>query len=314
MSAGKNVFIVIFAIVIFALVLFLTSCAYSAGTDTGIYYSFNDSFGNEVILYGRPERVVSLMGSYAEIWILAGGTLSGVTEDAVSERGMDLPGDVRIVGTVKEPNAEEVLNAAPDFVLLSADIESHRKIGMILKETRIPHAFFRVELFEDYLAMLKICTDITGESRLYEKNGTDLQAEIDKILKRVVSADAKPKVLLIRAYAAGAKAKGDDNMTGRMLSDLGCSNIAAEHPSLLDTLSIEEIIAEDPDYIFVVTMGDSENAIKAMKEGIQKNPAWKDLSAVKNDRYIILPKELFHYKPNARWGEAYEYLAEILYG
>ena len=30
-------------------------------------------------------------------------------------------------------------------------------------------------------------------------------------------------------------------------------------------------------------------------------------------RYVILPGELFHYKPNKRWGESYEYLADILY-
>ena len=37
------------------------------------------------------------------------------------------------------------------------------------------------------------------------------------------------------------------------------------------------------------------------------------LTAVKQDRLILLPKELFHYKPNARWGESYAYLAKILY-
>lgn len=34
---------------------------------------------------------------------------------------------------------------------------------------------------------------------------------------------------------------------------------------------------------------------------------------MKEDRYIVLPKDLFHYKPNNRWGESYQYLGEILY-
>ena len=29
--------------------------------------------------------------------------------------------------------------------------------------------------------------------------------------------------------------------------------------------------------------------------------------------YVFLSKELFHFKPNARWAEAYEYLAGLLY-
>ena len=43
-----------------------------------------------------PQRVVCLYGSYAEAWLLAGGTLCGVTDDAVTERGLDLPDDVPI--------------------------------------------------------------------------------------------------------------------------------------------------------------------------------------------------------------------------
>ncbi|NLK44983.1 MAG: ABC transporter substrate-binding protein, partial [Tissierellia bacterium] len=110
-----------------------------------------------------------------------------------------------------------------------------------------------------------------------------------------------------------AKAKKDDNMTCKILEELGTINIAAKHETLLEELSIEEIIEEDPEYIFVTTMGNTEKAIEALKNGIEKNPAWSNLKAVKNDNYVILPKELFHYKPNAKWGESYRYLAEIIY-
>ena len=70
---------------------------------------------------------------------------------------------------------------------------------------------------------------------------------------------------------------------------------------------------DDPDYIFAVPMGDTEKSLQALKDNIESNPAWASLSAVQNGRYVILPKDLFHYKPNARWGESYEYLAKILY-
>ena len=104
-------------------------------------------------------------------------------------------------------------------------------------------------------------------------------------------------------------------MIGTMLQALGCRNIADSEDSLLDNLSMEVIIREDPDFIFVTTLGAStEAAEKILAEGIQSNPAWKDLSAVKNGRFIWLPKNLFHYKPNHRWGESYEILADILYG
>ena len=67
-------------------------------------------------------------------------------------------------------------------------------------------------------------------------------------------------------------------------------------------------------FIFVTTMGaSSEKATQALAEGIESNPAWAGLTAVKEGRYILLPKELFHNKPNHRWGESYEILADYLY-
>ena len=60
-------------------------------------------------------------------------------------------------------------------------------------------------------------------------------------------------------------------------------------------------------------MGDSQKAVDALISGIEANPAWNSLTAVKNGRYLVLPKDLFHYKPNAKWGESYAYLARILY-
>lgn len=308
---SKKVTIVI---VIFLLPVTLLATCQNARTaiDSNIYCSFTDDLGTNVVLSHKPEKVVSLIGSYAETWVLAGGEPVGVTDDAVTERNMVLPETVKMIGTVKEPNMEVILSLSPDFVLLSADIESHKKISVTLKDLKIPYAFFKVEHFNDYLNMLKICTDITGRSDLYRQNGIDVQTKINELMQNV-NSNYKPTVLFIRAFSSGAKAKTEDNMTGKILYDLGCENIAAKHESLLDTLSMEEIIMEDPDFIFVVTMGDGETALNALKEGIQKNPAWSRLSAVKNNRYIVLPKDLFHYKPNAKWGEAYEYLAKILY-
>ena len=122
-------------------------------------------------------------------------------------------------------------------------------------------------------------------------------------------------MLYIRAFSTGAKAKDSTSMTGKMLADLGATNIADLQPSLLEDLSMEEIIKQDPDFIFVTTMGSSEEAaIEYLKTEVESNPAWNELSAVKNGRYIVLDKALFHYKPNARWGESYEILADCLYG
>ena len=114
------------------------------------------------------------------------------------------------------------------------------------------------------------------------------------------------------AWQRAIELADDDPVTRRNLA-VASHNIADDHPSMLEDLSLEEVIAADPDYIFVTTMGDEQKALDYLNGLIQQNPAWSELSAVKEDRYIVLPKDLFHYKPNNRWGESYQYLGEILY-
>ncbi len=59
---------------------------------------------------------------------------------------------------------------------------------------------------------------------------------------------------------------------------------------------------------------DAEAVQQNIVDTLLNNPAWNRLSAVKNGRYYVLEKELYNLKPNVRWGEAYQKLANILYG
>ena len=272
---------------------------------------FTDALGYEVELTSW-ERVVSLYGSFAEAWTLAGGTLVGATSDAVEERGLVLGEDVSIIGSVKTPALEEILATDPDFVMLSADIEAQTELHDALTEAGVPHAYYRVDTFEDYREMMEQFCNLTGRADLYEKNAAEVGRQIETV-RALAEGEEQPTVLLLRAYATGVKAKGADQLAGAIAADLGAQNLVDQHESLLDDLSLEEIIAADPDVILVVTMGDEAEALAYLEANFESNPAWASLSAVQEGRFSVLPKELFHYKPNARWGESYAYLAKILY-
>lgn len=272
---------------------------------------FTDALGYEVELTSW-DRVVSLYGSFAEAWTLAGGTLVGTTSDAVEERGLALGEEVAIIGSVKSPALEEVLAAAPDFVILSADTAAQVELHDALVDAGVPHAYYRVDTFEDYLEMMEQFCALTGREDLYEKNALEVERQIEGI-RALTAGEEQPSVLLLRAYATGVKAKGADQLAGAILADLGADNLVERYQSLLEELSMEEILAADPDVILIVTMGDEAEALAYLEANFESNPAWAGLTAVKNDRVEVLPKELFHYKPNARWGESYAYLAKILY-
>ena len=265
-------------------------------------------------LEAQPLRVVSLYGSYAEAWQLAGGTLVGVTEDAVTERGMELGENIQIIGTVKEPNLELVIALEPDLVLLSADIASHAAAAQTLTAAGIPCCISQVDSFADFAEMMDEFTLLTGRRDVYDSLIPPMQAQIDEIIAQA-AVQEHPTVLLLRAFSTGVKVKGRDNLAGIMLEDLGCVNIAERQPSLLEELTLEAIIAENPAYVLISVMGaDTDAALQSVEQTLGRNPAWQALDAVREGRVYVLPKELFHYKPNARWGESYAYLAHILYG
>ena len=157
------------------------------------------------------------------------------------------------------------------------------------------------------------CTQSTGQTQNYQTYGLDVQAQVDKAKEQVDGS--APTVLLLRSASTSCKVKNSKGtVLGEILADLGAVNIADSDTSLLEDLSLERIIADDPDYIFVVFQGsDQAAAQKTLDAALTSNPAWDTLSAVQNGHFYLMEKELYHLKPNARWGEAYQKVADILY-
>ena len=297
-------------------VFMLAACAPVPSAQSRDMVTFTDALGREVSVPKEPERVAALIGSFADVWVLAGGSLCAAAEDAWEDFGLELPDAVNI-GGAHSPNLEAIFSANPDFVIASASTASNVEMKETLEAAGITVAYFDVDNFEDYLAMLAICTDITGRKDLYEENGLALQAQIEAIkqdLNRQALPEERRTVLLLRAHSGSVKAKGSlGTILGEMLADLGCINIADSDTSLLETLSIESIIRQEPYRIFVVTMGDdSQKAMDNLNQMMQENPAWGTLKAVAEGRLHLMDRKLFNMKPNADWAVSYEILSELL--
>lgn len=258
------------------------------------------------------QRVVALGSSLAEMWSLAGGTLVGTTEDSFAEFPELQEESVASVGSVKTPALESILALEPDMVILSADLAAHTAMHSILEEAKIRSYYAHVKTFADYLqAMVELCA-MTGRQDLYQENALDVQTHISAEKAAFQLPDPAPTYLLLRMHSSGGKVVAREQIAADILTELGAVNIAAEDSDLLDDLGMEAILEKDPDYIFVVSMGDETAAIKTLAEMFEAQPAWQNLRAVRENRIIQLPKALFHNKPNARWGEAYAYIIRIL--
>ena len=278
--------------------------------------TFTDDLGREITVE-KPERVAALLGSYADIWYLAGGTICASAEDAWEDFELPLPDDAVNLGMTKKLSLESLFLANPDFVLASANTKQNVEWMETLEAAGITTAYFDVTDFEDYLRVLQICTQITGKAEYYEKNGTaileQIQAVVQRSQERIETEGEAPSVLSLRASATYIRAKNSvGNVLGEMLADLGCVNIADSEESLIENLSMEYIMTADPDYIFICQIGnDLEGMQSNIDTFIAENPAWANLTAVKEGRVYIMDKALYTLKPNDRWGEAYEKLEEI---
>ena len=276
-------------------------------------YTFTDDLGRTVTV-SSYERTAALLGSYADIWILSGGSVCATAADAWEDLHLELSEDTVNLGGTKSLSFEELLGADPDFVIASSNTSQHIEWQKSLESAGITTAYFDVSDFDDYLRMLKICTDITGNTEAYENYGTALSKRINEALDRNMGKEPQ-SVLVMRASAASIRAKNSGGtVLGEMLKDFGCINIADDDSTLLENLSIEAIALRNPDKIFFIQSGDDEAGMKKNVESMfRDNPLWSELDAVKNGDVYYMDKLLYNFKPNARWADAYEELEKILY-
>jgi len=278
--------------------------------------TFTDDLGREIRI-APPQRTACLLGSFAHVWLLAGGTVCATADDAWEDFQLDLPEDTVNLGGTENLSMELLLASEPDLIIASSRRRQNMEWKDTLESMGIPVAYFEVTDFEDYLRMLDICTELTGCKENYERYGLAVQQQIGAVVEQSklrLENSAAPTVLTLRASAGGMTVKNSSGtVLGEMLKNLGCINIADSDETLLENISVERIVTADPDYIFVVQRGDDEAGMQRyLQQFTEENPAWAELTAVKEGRIWFMDKTLYNLKPNDRWGEAYEILEEIL--
>ncbi|MBR3815162.1 MAG: ABC transporter substrate-binding protein [Clostridia bacterium] len=304
---------VIAAIAVVLLIFISGAVEINKTESSGEYFTFTDSEGNIVELSHKPQKTAVLFSSLAECWIEAGGEVYATVGESI-DRGLVKEGTELVdSGAGKTIDTEKLISLEPDFVICSADVAAHRDVASALKKAKIPVAMLRMDTFEDYLTILKVLTKITDKSENYEQYGGKIKKEIEQIINDGQRED-NPKILFVRSgssYSSAKAKKADDNFAAKILEDFGCVNIADKAELLLDNLSAEVILKENPQYIFVSVMGGYDNS-KAYMEELLGRKGYASLEAVKNGRVYFLPKELFQYKPCGRWAESYRYISSIL--
>jgi iron complex transport system substrate-binding protein len=291
--------------------LILAACGETTKDPQG--FQFVDDLGRTVSV-SDASRTAALLGSFADMWTLAGGEICASADDAWDDFALPLGEEAINLGSMHRPNKEELIAAQPTFVLASAKLSKHLEMQETLDAMGIAVAYFDVDDFDDFLRVLRVMTQILDTPEQYETYGVAQQERVEKCLDLYRDRKAQT-VLVMRASAANIRAKNsEDTVLGGMLADFGCINIADSDSMLLDNLSVESILLKNPDKIFFIQTADEMDKVKAAVEAMfLENPLWNTLDAVKNGKIYYMDKHLYNLKPNARFAEGYEKLGNLLY-
>ena len=107
--------------------------------------TFTDDLGRELTIK-RPERVVTLISSFADVWHLAGGVDQIVATTNATWTYFDLPlkSDVINLGATKSINLEQLIACEPDLIIASCGTDRNLELEDSLEQMGLAVAYFSV--------------------------------------------------------------------------------------------------------------------------------------------------------------------------
>ncbi len=264
--------------------------------------------GEKLSIKKNPGRVIIITSPMLGIWYFAGGKAIGRINGDINVPPQALK--IQTIGTSGHPNLEKIISLKPDLVILSTHKHRQQKFIPFLKEAGIPYLALSYNNYPDFLAISDLFCRMNNNTKGLEKI-KQIKSKVNKIIAKC--PENKQLSLITFASPNGITAELPQGDTGMILKMLKGNNIAKISPLKRGTrveMSIEKITEMNPEVMFVKQHGQSE---KRLREFFQGNSSLKSIKALKNDRLYFLPRELFLYKPNERYPDAFLYMAQILY-
>ncbi|MGI6092307.1 MAG: ABC transporter substrate-binding protein [Negativicutes bacterium] len=278
------------------------------------YLTIKDSIGRTVTLPQKPERIVLLSPSFVNLLYSVDGKAVGRPSSktgTIPQMAQSVPE----VGFVYNINLEKLAALQPDLVIGVQGM--HEKLVPSMESSGVPIIILRYKTLEDNIEVTRLLGSISGTQAKAEQVIQNIQSQIKTIIAKL-PADKSRKVAILHATAKSVTVELDTTIAGSIAKELGLVNVAAGSMPVNadnDTVpySMEKLVENDPDIMFVVTMGDKAEIEKRMWADVQSNPAWNSLRAVKQKKVYFLPSELFLLNPGLRMPEAVEYMARLAY-
>jgi iron complex transport system substrate-binding protein len=189
----------------------------------------------------------------------------------------------RLTGRGNTANLESVLALAPDLILdVGSTTETYMSLARRVEaQTGVPYALLDGALARTAETYRTLGRLLRREAAA-EDRAAAAQAILDRVATRVatVPAERRPRV-----YAAlgprGLQTGRGGAINVESLEMVGARNVAAEARGGLATVSVEQVLAWDPDAIVANDAG--------FAAAVRTDPAWASLAAVRAGRVHLAP-------------------------
>ena len=301
--------------VIIGVALLLTGCGNEEQqtADKSAFATVTDDLGRTVEFSQKPARIVVTSASFLEPLEAVGGADLVVGRPDSRTKMPAYAKDLTSVGKVYQIDTEKVLACQPDLVIVNKGM--NEKLVEALESSGIKTLVLDMKSYADVKREVAVLAAVTGNPEKGASLIEDMDAKIAAV-KAGIPAE-KRRVSVIHSTNQGLSVQLDGSIAGSVVQMLGWENVASGSKPLEKNpdaapYSMETLVQQNPEIIFVTSMG-KLSAIKASMEETMQGPAWQSIPAVRDKRVYYLPQELFLLSPGIHYPEAVAVMAKCVY-
>ncbi len=257
-------------------------------------------------------KVVAATVSATQVLAELNAEVLGVpaTSQTLPDGYQDLPQ----VGQAMNPDLEIVASLNPDLFIMDASFKS--SVEESLTEYGLNTFFFETGT---YTAFLNSINEL-GNAINRQDEATTLLNQLKQAEEAALAnkTEQAPTVAIIFGAGDNFMLATESSYLGDLAKTLGAINIASEIDTNIESayiqFSLEQILAQNPDYVLRFAHGNIEETSKMFDEAFDKNEAYQQLDAVKSGKVYDLDPTIFNVSANLEITTAIETLGEIFYG
>ena len=255
------------------MMVFLLSCSLIEDSNNAQNVNFNvqDSNGQTVLFEGYPEKMVVYDAAAVEI-LLAMGEENKII---ATHEFVELPENsspIQRVGDAFNVNYEKVVELDPDLFFVFYDTFTKELADLGIKVLYLNSLDSDLE---DIRAHIKIWGLITGNDEGVEDLIETFDNKLNAVTDTIPTASTKPTVYY---HTFDYWTPGGDTLIGNIFELLN-TDMVSQNLSGYNQISLEELVAKDPEYIFTDAWGIDQ---------IKSEQALQSVSAIKNNQVYVL--------------------------